>query len=196
MQRIEDVVAVDKAPALSHRATTGFLARLDESARRVPEQFYADLEEHLAATRPALSRGVSWASSDESRRRMRSQQSKDTKPEVALRRALHAKGLRYRLQYRPDPALRIRVDIAFVAAHVAVDVRGCFWHSCPEHRTFPKANAERWAEKLRRNVERDESTEATLTSAGWQVEVVWEHDDPDNAADRIEKMVRERIRAR
>jgi DNA mismatch endonuclease Vsr len=196
VEPIGKVVAIDEATALSHRATAGFLSRLDESGRRVSEELYAHLEEHLAATRPALSRQGSWASSDDSRRRMRSQRSTNTKPEIVLRRALHARGLRYRLQYRPDPTLRIRVDIAFVGARVAVDVRGCFWHSCPEHRTFPKANAERWAEKLERNVERDATTEARLADAGWHVEVVWEHDDPDDVAVRIDKVVRERTRQR
>ncbi len=193
---LRQVVLIDEAPALSHRATSGFLSRLDESGRRVPEEFYSDLEEHLAATRPDLPSKPSWASSAGSRRRMRSQRSKNTKPEVALRRALYSRGMRYRLQHRPDPSLRIRVDIAFIGAKVVVDARGCFWHSCPEHRTFPKANAERWADKLRRNVVRDAETEATLAAAGWHVEVVWEHDDPVEAADRIEKVVRERMPVR
>jgi len=189
---ISDVVEVDDAPHLSHRATAGFLSRLDESGRQVPERFYADLEEHLAATRPALQPKTSWASSDTSKRRMQAQKSKNTKPELAIRRALHGMGLRYRVQYRPDPKMRVRVDLAFIGAKVAVDVRGCFWHSCPKHRTFPKANAERWAAKLAKNVERDAATVSRLTEAGWHVEVVWEHEDPVAAAKRIAGIVRSR----
>jgi DNA (cytosine-5)-methyltransferase 1 len=192
-QGLAEVVDVRAARSLSHRATTGFLSRLDESGRKVPRDFYRDLEVHQAATRPPMTPAPeSWASSDGTRRRMKAQRGRDTKPEIAIRRALHRRGLRYRLQVRPSDGLRVRVDIAFMSEQVAVDVRGCFWHRCPTHRTSPRANAERWAEKLDRNVERDAASVAALTALGWHVAVVWEHEDPEAAADRVAAVVLDR----
>ncbi|WP_374199149.1 DNA mismatch endonuclease Vsr [Actinotalea ferrariae] len=189
-----EVVDIDRATPLSHRATNGFLSRLDESGMKVPTAFYRDLEDHQQRTRPPLTRKYPdpWPSSDAARRRMKTQRSRDTKPEVALRRELRRLGLGYRLQVRPLPNLRARLDIVFIGAKVAVDVRGCFWHSCREHGTRPRANAERWADKLARNVERDRTTEGALTSAGWMVIVIWEHDDPVVSAARIALEVRSR----
>jgi DNA mismatch endonuclease, patch repair protein len=122
--------------------------------------------------------------------RMKRQARMDTAVELAVRRALHRRGLRYRLQLAPLPGLKRRVDIALVGPRIAVDVRGCFWHACPEHGTHAKANAQWWADKLRRNVERDADTERRLAEAGWQVVVVWEHEDPEEVADRVEALVR------
>jgi DNA mismatch endonuclease, patch repair protein len=124
--------------------------------------------------------------------RMSRARREDTGPERALRSELHKRGLRFRI-HRPlafDP--RRKVDIAFPAARVAVFVDGCFWHVCPEHATYPKANAEFWRAKLARNQERDRETDARLTSSGWEVLRVWEHEDVTVAADRIEAAVRDR----
>ena len=121
---------------------------------------------------------------------MQAQRERDTGPELALRRELHRRGLRYRLHRRVIPGMRRELDIVFAPARVAVDVRGCFWHSCPEHATHPKANAEWWAEKLARNVARDEDTERRLGEAGWHLVVAWEHDDAAALAARIENLVR------
>jgi len=71
-------------------------------------------------------------------------------------------------------------------------VDGCFWHRCPDHATFPKANADWWAEKLDRNVERDRATDEALAAKGWTVIRVWEHEDPGKAADGIEEVIRKR----
>jgi DNA mismatch endonuclease (patch repair protein) len=68
---------------------------------------------------------------------------------------------------------------------VAVFVDGCFWHSCPEHATHPKANARFWAQKLTRNVARDRETDRRLIDSGWAVVRVWEHETPSDAADAI-----------
>jgi len=189
---LAQVVDPSTARPLSHRATSGFLSRLDESGRAVPAAFYRDLEAHQAVTRPLLPAGketASWASSPGSRRRMQAQRQRDTSPEVALRRHLRKLGLGYRLQMRPDPSLRARLDIVFPGAKVAVDVRGCFWHSCDLHGTAPRANAERWADKLARNVERDRATVEALASRGWHIVVVWEHDDPAAMAEEIARIV-------
>lgn len=189
---LTELVALDRVKPLSHRATTGFLSRLDESGRKVDARFYRDLEEHQNAMRPNLP--PAWETSTETRRRMSGQRQKDTKPEIALRRELYRLGLRYQLQVRPDPKLRRRMDIVLRGAKVAVDVRGCFWHSCPAHRTMPKANAERWADKLAKNVRRDDETVALLEEKGWDVVVVWEHDDPLTMATAIAERVRARRR--
>lgn len=135
----------------------------------------------------------SWASSEATRKRMRSQPQKSTKPEVRMRQALTRLGMRYRLQVRPVPTLRRRVDIAFIRARVAVDIRGCFWHACPTHGTRPKSNTEWWDEKLQKNVARDAETVAALSEQDWQTVVVWEHDDPEAAALLIQEIVRARI---
>src|SRR3954470_20696920 len=75
---------------------------------------------------------------------------RDTAPELALRRELHARGLRYRVDRAPVPGVRSRADIVFAPARVAVYVGGCFWHGCPTHGTAPRANARFWSEKLKR----------------------------------------------
>lgn len=192
--RHEPLITLDeivKSPVpLSHRATKGFLSRVDESGRALPEDFLRDVEGHLRHGRPEP--GSSWASSLGARRRIQAHKPSNTGPELALRRLLHQRGLRYRLQVRPSAELRQRIDIAFMKEKVAVDVRGCFWHRCPQHATSSTANAERWADKLTRNVERDHSTQRTLEDLGWTLIVVWEHDDPNAAADRIESIVRAR----
>ena len=100
-------------------------------------------------------------------------------------------GLRYRVQY-PVLGDRRRVDIAFPAARIAVDVRGCFWHACVEHGTVPHNNREWWMQKLARNVERDDRTGAQLEAAGWALIVVWEHEAPEDAAARVVAAVRGR----
>src|SRR6185437_1901752 len=107
----------------------------------------------------------------------------DTKPELALRRALHARGYRYRKDLRLDlpGGVRVRPDIVFTARRVAVFVDGCFWHCCPQHGTQPAANTWYWEPKLRRNVERDRAADTALAAAGWTVLRLWEHEALDEA---------------
>jgi len=132
-------------------------------------------------------------SSSYARDRMRSQRTASTSPEVALRRVLFIRGLRYRVDFLlPLLGVRRRADVAFTRAKVAVFVDGCFWHACPEHGTKPKANAWYWVPKLARNVLRDNDTDRRLAEAGWAVVRVWEHEDPEEAAARVEAAVRER----
>lgn len=121
---------------------------------------------------------------------MRSNRGRDTKPELAVRRLVHAMGLRYRVDARPLPALNRRADLVFPRARVAVFVDGCFWHGCPDHHTKARANAEYWAEKVTVNRARDEETDRLLVEAGWKVVRVWEHEDPAAAADRVAQVVR------
>jgi DNA mismatch endonuclease, patch repair protein len=116
---------------------------------------------------------------------MRANRRTDTKPELALRRALHRQGYRFRKDYRLDLAegKRVRPDIAFTARRVAVFVDGCFWHACPEHGSKPANNVWYWEPKLLRNVERDRAADAALLAAGWNVVRIWEH-EPLEAAVR------------
>lgn len=121
---------------------------------------------------------------------MRANRRVDTGPERRLRSALHARGMRFRKDLRVDvEGLRVRVDVAFPKAAVAVFVDGCFWHCCPEHGTQPRANRSYWEPKLRRNVERDRRVDAALAASGWNVLRVWEHEPPAEAAERIERAV-------
>lgn len=120
---------------------------------------------------------------------MQHQSRRDTKPELALRRAVWRRGLRYRVDIAPIPGLRRRADMVFTRAKVAVYVDGCFWHSCPQHATIPKANREWWIEKLAANVRRDRDTDERLEAAGWTPYRVWEHDDPEQAAREIVELV-------
>jgi DNA mismatch endonuclease, patch repair protein len=125
---------------------------------------------------------------------MQRQRTRDTAPELQLRRALHAAGLRYRVDAPPLPGLRRRADLVFRPAKVAVFVDGCFWHGCPQHggRT-PHANPAYWTQKMRRNRERDADTDRRLHDAGWLVLRIWEHEDISEAAAAVAEAVRGRL---
>ena len=126
-----------------------------------------------------------YASSPEALRRMQSVRQAGTGPELALRRELFRRGFRYRVQVRLAEMPRRTIDLVFIRARVAVFIDGCFWHGCPEHGTWPKANADFWRGKILANVARDRETDQQLKEAGWSVVRVWEHEDPVAAADRI-----------
>lgn len=126
-------------------------------------------------------------------RRMSTQLSKNTRIELQLRSALHARGLRYRIHRRPLQAVRRHADIVFSRAKVAVYVDGCFWHGCPQHATWPRRNAAFWRDKIETNIQRDQETDRSLVEAGWIPVRVWEHDAVDEAADRIARLVRSRV---
>ncbi|WP_191133925.1 very short patch repair endonuclease [Streptomyces sp. col6] len=121
--------------------------------------------------------------------RMSRQASRDTAPEVAVRKLLHASGYRYRLNERVPHMSRRTIDIAFIRAKVAVFLDGCFWHGCPEHATQPKSNAEWWRQKLDRNMARDAETTAHLVAEGWTVLRFWEHQAPVQVAEEVAEVV-------
>lgn len=123
---------------------------------------------------------------------MQLQRSRDTVPEVALRKALHRHGLRFRIHRRPLKELRRTVDVVFGPAKVAVEVRGCFWHACPDHGARPRSNSLWWEAKLSRTQQRDRETAERLQDAGWLLIVVWEHDDTERAAELVVDAVRRR----
>ncbi|MEV7995942.1 very short patch repair endonuclease [Streptomyces sp. NPDC086077] len=119
------------------------------------------------------------------RRVMLAQRSRDTAPELALRRALHALSFRYRVDL-PLPGLRRRrSDLAFVRWRTVVFVQGCFWHACPEHLHTPVHNGEWWQEKLEGNVRRDTDTDAHLVQLGWVPLRIWEHETVDAAVSKV-----------
>lgn len=116
----------------------------------------------------------------------------DTSPEVALRKAAHALGLRYRVSTRPLPPLRRSADMVFTRVKVAVFVNGCFWHGCPLH-YFESAVNPFWAEKVTRTCQRDVETDRLLAAAGWLSIRVWEHEDAREAAAKVAREVMARM---
>jgi DNA mismatch endonuclease (patch repair protein) len=133
---------------------------------------------------------VSWASSATARKVMLGNRSRDTKPELAVRRLLHADGRRYRVAYRPLPRLRRTADIVFTRQRVAVFIDGCFWHCCPIHgQASTKANSEYWSTKLAGNIARDRDTDAQLQAAGWTVLRFWAHESPFEIAQRVAAVI-------
>ena len=127
--------------------------------------------------------------------RLRRQRRRETRIELEVRRRLFHQGLRYRIHRRLIPDVRREVDVVFPAARVAVDIRGCWWHGCPEHSTVSRSNSAWWSAKISANRGRDAETERLLIDAGWRVFVVWEHDDPAEAARWIGRYVRGALRA-
>ena len=107
------------------------------------------------------------------RRRMQRQRRKDTALEMSVRRELHAAGVRYRVDVRPEPDMRTRGDIVWRGRKVVVFLDGCFWHRCPEHSTTPKNNSAWWTDKIEANVQRDRKVDEQLRERGWLVLRFW-----------------------
>jgi DNA mismatch endonuclease (patch repair protein) len=126
---------------------------------------------------------------------MRGNRSRDTKPELALRSAVHALGLRYRVSTRPLPEVRRTADLVFRRARVAIFLDGCFWHGCPDHYIGSASNVPYWTKKVSRNRERDQETDRLLAVSGWLSVRVWEHENPEEVAQRISRIVQERLLA-
>lgn len=135
----------------------------------------------------AVLRDAPDASSPAARAVLRRNRRRDSNPELRLRRALHALGFRYRVDFpiRCGPGRPIRPDIVFTKSLVAVFVDGCFWHGCPEHGTSPKANSEYWAAKIAINQDRDARQSTALKRSGWLVLRFWEHGSADDAAVQV-----------
>lgn len=135
---------------------------------------------------------TSSASSDHVRQRMTNTPRRDNPFELQVRKTLHARGLRYRVD-KPLPGItRSRPDVVFPTEKIAVYLDGCFWHSCPTHGTLPITNREWWSSKLAANTERDRRHDRDLKSAGWLVARFWEHEDPPEIADAIEALIKAR----
>lgn len=127
-------------------------------------------------------------SSPAASKRMRANRARDTKPELRLRRELHGRGLRYRVDL-PLLGTRRRADVAFTRAKIAIFVDGCYWHGCPLHGTSARSNRAFWANKIAVNQARDRDTDARLKAAGWTVLRFWEHEDPVEAANAVHAAV-------
>lgn len=127
---------------------------------------------------------------------MQGNRSRDTAPELAVRRLVHAMGLRYRVSARPLPNLRRTADLVFTRRRVAVFIDGCFWHGCPEHHRQPSANAGYWSAKVERNRARDAATDTALAEAGWTVLRFWAHQPPVEVAEAVRDAVTKRQGAR
>ena len=135
----------------------------------------------------------SWASSPAVRKSMQGNKRRDTSIELALRRELHRRGLRYKVDAKPLSSLNRRADLVFVSAKVAVFVHGCFWHGCRWHHKLPTTNSDYWAAKVAGNKARDVTTRRALRAAGWHVVTLWDHQDLIAAADDVEAVVRARL---
>ena len=123
---------------------------------------------------------------------MRANRRRDTGPELRLRSALHALGLRFRVDRRPDPAIACRADIVFSRRRVAVFIDGCYWHGCPAHYVTPSTNRAYWTAKIEGNRRRDAATTTAIEAAGWRVVRVWEHADAAASARAIELILDDR----
>ena len=139
-----------------------------------------------ADSRRSFAVGI-WARTPASRH-LKGRRRRDTKPELALRRALRSAGAGYRIQVTLERGLS--ADLAFPGARLAVYVDGCFWHGCPTHgrRMFRGPNAKLWASKLQRNVERDARATSMWRDRGWAVIRLWEcrvNADPIAAAEAV-----------
>jgi DNA mismatch endonuclease (patch repair protein) len=110
---------------------------------------------------------------------------RDTGPELMLRRALHAAGLRFRVDRKIEG---VRADVVFPTERTAIFIDGCFWHGCPIHATRPKSNTGYWLPKLEENRKRDLRQTERLTSEGWAVIRLWEHECCPPASDLIERL--------
>ncbi len=128
---------------------------------------------------------------EQRRRIMQAVKSKDTKPEMLVRRLLHGMGYRYRLHRKDLPG---RPDIAFVSRRKAIFVHGCFWHGhgCSKGR-LPKSRLDYWQPKLDENMRRDRIKQEQLEEMGWRVLVVWQCEiaDIDILAKRLQYFVDE-----
>jgi DNA mismatch endonuclease (patch repair protein) len=127
--------------------------------------------------------------SETTSRVMSSIRGKETRPELALRKALRKIGCGgYRIHWKKVPG---RPDIAYPHLKVAVFVHGCFWHSCPYcGLPLPKSHTDWWREKLKRNKERDIAKIHALQTDGWQVLICWEHEISRNPMDCAQKVRR------
>lgn len=133
----------------------------------------------------------SWASSEANRKAMQGNKGRDTKPELAVRRLLHAQGYRYRVNHRPEKDLRRTADLVFTKAKVAVFIDGCYWHGCPEHYVSPVTNYSYWSGKVATNRTRDINTNQALSNRGWTVLRYWEHEPPVFVAEKIKSYLPE-----
>ena len=141
--------------------------------------------DNLGASPPASSKAVS--------RSMKANKARNTKPELALRKALTRAGIRgYRLHKKGVPGTP---DLAFIGIKLAVFVFGCFWHQCVVcSLPMPKSNVEFWHGKFHRNQERDQRKSQELIGLGWQIVECWEHEIKSDVGECVQRIASELIR--
>ncbi len=164
-----------------------YICQVDGTSREanLAQGWVAVAQKGLIAQAPS----GSWATSTAVSSVMRGNRGRDTKPEKAVRTAVHAIGMRYRICRPPVAGLRRTADMVFTGPKIAVFIDGCFWHGCPDHHRPANRNKEFWTEKITATRTRDQHTDALLNAAGWTVIRVWEHEDPTVAANRISTAV-------
>lgn len=162
----------DSWTPLSHRATKGFLSRIDESSRELETDFRRDLRQHLqTAPRPP---GYA------------------TSPQGVMRAALWSSGFRFRTDEHAAEGVTHLLDLVHRGTKIAVDVRSCFWHGCPDHVAAHLATNPRWVAKRQRVIARDQEMVEALVERGWFVAVCWAHDDPTTMAQTVAALATQR----
>jgi DNA (cytosine-5)-methyltransferase 1 len=169
-------------PILAHHLASELATTLDSSSHPKLPRVVRSVHEPVDPLPPT----------DLTKKRMKAQKRKDTAAELQIRDALILPTSDYQLNVRPEPELRREVDLAFFPEKVAVFVDGCFWHGCPVHTRPTKSNTKWWADKIEANRKRDAATTIQLRRRGWAVLRIWEHEQPQSAASRIERRVAER----
>lgn len=128
----------------------------------------------------------SWAKNATTRAVMLGNKRRDTLPELRVRHLVHAAGLRYRVDHPPlTHNRRLRADMVFTRAKVAVFIDGCFWHGCPQHYVPSRTNTDYWGPKIAANAERDARNTELLETEGWTVLRFWAHTPAEEAAARV-----------
>jgi DNA mismatch endonuclease (patch repair protein) len=169
------------------RTETAYIGEVTESTRAANLRSAWDKARAAGLLRTPIG---SWATSPASRAVMRANKGRDTRPEIAVRSAIHGMGLRYRVGVRPLPGLRRTGDVVFPRERVTVFIDGCYWHGCPDHyRPSTGKNASFWTEKIAHNRTRDDETNDILTNAGWIVVRAWEHENAQDVATRVRDVV-------
>jgi DNA mismatch endonuclease (patch repair protein) len=119
-------------------------------------------------------------------KRMSRNPRRDTRPEREVRSHLHARGLRFRVDFPLHVGkVKVRPDIVFTRWMLATFIDGCFWHGCPEHGNTPNRNRDYWIPKLERNRARDLRVDAALREHGWTVIRAWEHEPVEGVVAQI-----------
>lgn len=140
-----------------------------------------------------------WGEVPELRSRiMRANRRRDTRPERAVRSALHSEGFRFRVDFsiRPSVGRPIRPDVVFTRRRVVLFIDGCYWHGCPRHGTLPATNREYWTAKIAENRARDTRHTDLLEQDGWTVVRAWEHEDAAQVVGRVKQALKTTAHAR
>jgi DNA mismatch endonuclease (patch repair protein) len=131
-------------------------------------------------------------SSPDARRRMQRIRQKNASAVLALRRELHARGMRYRLRMPIPTKPQRTAEVAFCGLHVATFVYDCFRQYCSNHATWRKETQEFWSTKIEASIVQDRDTDGRLKAEGWMVVRMWAHEEPRDAADRIAQILKHR----